>query len=256
MSSALHRPLDRCVVVTALGIGQILAWGTSFYFPAVFAETIVAETGWSLGYVVAGTSLGLLVAGLISPQVGRIIDKRGGRPVLLASSLCYAAGLAGIGAAPALVAATLGLAALASLALVLSVSTSRRRRDLALLKAMGFTKRDVSTAVAWQATVTIGVGLLVGMWQGYWVAYIGIPAFIVTLAGMLLFRGLDLMILDAQSIPVPEAFQKIAVLHPLAPNGSEPPFLVAQTIVLLTFLWLGFGAVRKFHPEAMAPARR
>ena len=102
MSSALQRPLDRRVVITALGIGQILAWGTSFYFPAVFAEPIVAETGWSLGYVVAGTSLGLLVAGLISPQVGRIIDKRGGRPVLLASSLCYAAGLAGIGAAPAL----------------------------------------------------------------------------------------------------------------------------------------------------------
>ena len=68
-----------------------------------------------------------------------------------------------IGAAPALVAATLAVAALASLALVLSVSTSRRRRDLALLKALGFTKRDVSTAVAWQATVTIGVGLLVGI---------------------------------------------------------------------------------------------
>src|SRR5262249_38061744 len=102
LSSALQRPLDRRVVITALGLGQILAWGTSFYFPAVFAEPIVAETGWSLGYVVAGTSLGLLVPGLISPQVGRIIDKRGGRPVLLASSLCYAAGLAGIGASPAL----------------------------------------------------------------------------------------------------------------------------------------------------------
>jgi MFS family permease len=90
------------MVITALGLGQILAWGTSFYFPAVFAEPIVAETGWSLGYVVAGTSLGLLVSGLISPQVGRIIDRRGGRPVLLGSSLFYAAGLAGIGAAPAL----------------------------------------------------------------------------------------------------------------------------------------------------------
>jgi hypothetical protein len=55
---------------------------------------------------------------------------------------------------------------------------------------------------------------------------------------------------------VVQAFQKIAFLHPLAPNGSEPQFLVAQTIVLLTFLWLGFGAVRKFHPEALAPARR
>jgi hypothetical protein len=47
------------------------------------------------------------------------------------------------------------------------------------------------------------------------------------------------------------AFQKIAFLHPLAPTGSEPPFLVAQTIVFLIFLWLGFGAVRKFHPEAI-----
>jgi hypothetical protein len=96
------RPLDRRVVITALGVAQILAWGTSFYFPAVFAGPIVAETGWSLGWVVGGTSLGLLVAGLISPQVGRIIDLHGGRPVLLTSSLFYAAGLIGIGLAPVL----------------------------------------------------------------------------------------------------------------------------------------------------------
>ena len=103
MSLALQvRPLDRRIVITALGVVQILAWGTSFYFPAVFAEPIQRETGWSLGWIVGGTSIGLLVAGLISPQVGRIIDRRGGRPVLLASSLFYAAGLIGIGLAPAL----------------------------------------------------------------------------------------------------------------------------------------------------------
>jgi len=101
-SQADGLPLDRRVVITALGTAQILAWGTSFYFPAVFAEPIVRDTGWSLGFVVGGTSLGLLVAGLISPQVGRLIDRHGGRPVLLASSLCYAAGLAGIALAPSL----------------------------------------------------------------------------------------------------------------------------------------------------------
>src|SRR5438105_9384266 len=100
--AAEARPLDRRVVITALGIAQIFAWGTSFYFPAVFAGPIVAETGWSLGVVVGGTSIGLLVAGLASPQVGRLIDRHGGRPVLLASSLLYAAGLAGIGLAPSL----------------------------------------------------------------------------------------------------------------------------------------------------------
>ena len=93
---------DRRIVITALGIAQVLAWGTSFYFPAVFAAPIVAETGWSLGFVVGGTSIGLLVAGLASPQVGRLIDRHGGRPVLLASSLFYALGLSGIGFAPTL----------------------------------------------------------------------------------------------------------------------------------------------------------
>ncbi|MGD9769860.1 MAG: MFS transporter, partial [Pseudolabrys sp.] len=93
---------SRPVVITALGIAQILSWGSSFYFPAVLAEPIVADTGWPLVWVVGGVSIGLLTAGLIAPQVGRIIDRRGGRPVLAASSLLYAAGLAGIGLAPSL----------------------------------------------------------------------------------------------------------------------------------------------------------
>src|ERR1700730_7662223 len=98
---ALREP-DRRIVIAALGAAQILAWGTAFYFPAVFAGPIVADTGWSLGTVVSGTSIGLLAAGLVSPQVGRLIDRHGGRPVLAASSLLYAIGLAGIGLAPAL----------------------------------------------------------------------------------------------------------------------------------------------------------
>jgi putative multiple sugar transport system permease protein len=44
------------------------------------------------------------------------------------------------------------------------------------------------------------VGLLVGAWQGFWVAYVGIPGFIVTLAGMLLFRGLTYVVLDNISL--------------------------------------------------------
>ena len=100
VAEAPHR--DRRVVITALGAAQILGWGTSFYFPAVFSEPIVKATGWSLGWVVAGTTIGLLIAGLISPQVGQLIGRHGGRPVLLVSSLCFAAGLAGVGLAPAL----------------------------------------------------------------------------------------------------------------------------------------------------------
>jgi predicted MFS family arabinose efflux permease len=91
---------SRPVTITALGIAQILCWGTSFYFPAVLAPPIVADTGWALAWVVSGTSIGLLVAGLIAPKVGTIIDRRGGRPVLAVSSLLFAAGLCCIGLAP------------------------------------------------------------------------------------------------------------------------------------------------------------
>jgi putative multiple sugar transport system permease protein len=55
------------------------------------------------------------------------------------------------------------------------------------------------------------VGLLVGAWQGFWVAYVGIPAFIVTLAGMLLFRGLTYEVLDNISLsPFPDSYKQIA----------------------------------------------
>jgi putative multiple sugar transport system permease protein len=57
----------------------------------------------------------------------------------------------------------------------------------------------------------LAVGLAVGAWQGFWVAYVGIPAFIVTLAGMLLFRGLTLQVLDNISLsPFPAEYGKVA----------------------------------------------
>jgi MFS family permease len=82
------------VVIATLGITQILAWGSSFYLPAVLASPTAADTGWSLGWVVGGLSLGLLAARLVTPKVGRTIDAKGGRPVLTASSILLGSGLA------------------------------------------------------------------------------------------------------------------------------------------------------------------
>lgn len=57
----------------------------------------------------------------------------------------------------------------------------------------------------------LAVGVAVGAWHGFWVAYAGIPAFIVTLAGMLLFRGLTLRVLDNISLsPFPADYQQVA----------------------------------------------
>ena len=79
-----------------LGITQIIAWGTIFYSPVLTVPLIVRETGWSLSFGMGGFSLGLLVAGLVSPFIGRSIDRYGGHVVMSAGALVAAAGLAGL----------------------------------------------------------------------------------------------------------------------------------------------------------------
>lgn len=57
----------------------------------------------------------------------------------------------------------------------------------------------------------LGIGILIGMWQGFWIAYINIPPFICTLAGMLLWKGLALLALSSQTISnLPDAFLRVS----------------------------------------------
>ena len=92
----------RWPVISALGIVQIFAWGSSYYLLAVFAGPIAADTGWPLSWIVGGLSLGLFVAGLASPRLGEAIRHHGGRPVLALSSILLAAGLLILATAPVL----------------------------------------------------------------------------------------------------------------------------------------------------------
>ena len=67
--------------------------------------------------------------------------------------------------------------------------------------------------------LTLALGGLIGVWQGFWIAYLGVPSFIVTLAGMLLFRGLTLWMLGGQPVgPFDESFRSIA-------SGFLPEFI-------------------------------
>jgi MFS family permease len=91
------------MVLTVLGLTQIMAWGSSYYLPAVIAGAVSADTGWPLPWIVGGLSLGLLVAGLISPQVGSMIDRGGGRLVLAISAGCLGAGQIVLAVSPNLV---------------------------------------------------------------------------------------------------------------------------------------------------------
>jgi len=68
-----------------------------------------------------------------------------------------------MGAMPEVLAGGLAAGAVAALGLTLTASIRRRRRDFALLKTIGFTRSQLAAAVAWQATVTAGAGLVIGV---------------------------------------------------------------------------------------------
>ena len=85
--------MKRNIVVAALGTTQNLAWGSSYYLPAILAEPIAQGLGLSRAIVFGVFSGSLLLSALLGPAVGRAIDNRGGRGVLVLSNLVLAAGL-------------------------------------------------------------------------------------------------------------------------------------------------------------------
>jgi ABC-type xylose transport system permease subunit len=96
----------------------------------------------------------------------------------------------------------------------------------------------VNHNMPWPLAVVLSLvfGAVIGAWQGFWIAYIGIPSFIVTLAGMLVFRGGTQILLQGQSIaPFPTGFQKIS-------NGFLPEVGPETHYHNLTLL-LGLAAV-------------
>ncbi len=90
----------------------------------------------------------------------------------------------------------------------------------------------VKMHVNWALTIVscLIIGGVIGAWQGYWVAYVKIPSFIVTLAGMLIFRGLTLVMVRGESIgPFPPAFQKLS-------SGFIPDFFQVEGFHVTTIL--------------------
>ncbi|RXZ01656.1 multiple monosaccharide ABC transporter permease [Fictibacillus sp. S7] len=81
--------------------------------------------------------------------------------------------------------------------------------------------------------ISLILGAAIGAWQGFWVAYVKIPAFIVTLAGMLIFRGLTMVALEGKSIaPYPDAFQSMSA-------GFIPDWLGGGSLHVTTMV-IGF----------------
>jgi len=92
-------PLGRSGTVAALGTAQTLAWASTYYLPAMLATPMARDLGVSTPTVFAAFSAALIVSALLGPRAGSAIDRWGGRPVLMTTSVVFALGLAGLGLA-------------------------------------------------------------------------------------------------------------------------------------------------------------
>src|SRR3954467_1771971 len=164
--------------VLVLGVTQILAWGAIFYPPVLSLPLIAAELGWSTTFVMGGFSLALLMAGMISPLMGRLIDRHGGHRIMPVGSLLAALGLIALAHVEHRISylaiwLLLGIAISASLYDPAFASLGRifgaaaRRPITALTLAGGFastvswpTTHVLLEAVGWRGTSLVYAGLL------------------------------------------------------------------------------------------------
>jgi MFS family permease len=97
----------RAIVVAGIGTTQTLAWASSYYLPAILGAPIAAALGLPASVFFGIFSASLLLGSAISPWVGRLIDRHGGRTVLITSNAVLAFGLAALGLAQGVVSLTI-----------------------------------------------------------------------------------------------------------------------------------------------------
>jgi len=106
--------------------------------------------------------------------------------------------------------------------------------------AIMMTKWDLPWFLA--VVLCLAIGALIGAWHGFWVAYVGIPAFIVTLASMLMFRGLTLTVLNGETVGgLPTQFEAMGngFLPEIGPDTGLHNLTMLLGVVLSAFvLWV------------------
>jgi MFS family permease len=130
----------RGVVVSTLGITQTLAWGSTYYLPAVFADPISAALNVPRVWFFGIFSASLLLSGLLGPLAGRMIDRHGGRDVLAATNLAFAGGLLALAFAS-------GVAGLALAWTILGIGMGFGLYEASFATVAGLYGRDARNAI-------------------------------------------------------------------------------------------------------------
>jgi MFS family permease len=222
----------RSVVVSTLGITQTLAWGSTYYLTAVFADPISDTLGLPRTWFFGIFSAALLLSGLLGPLAGQMIDRYGGRDVLVATNLTFAAGLA-------LMAYAANAAGLAVAWAVLGIGMGFGLYEAAFATVAGLYGREARNAIT-------GITLFAGF-----ASTVGWPtsAFFIDVLGWrgacLAWAALHLLVgLPMNRLLVPRT-------HPVTPENAPEqtaPSVVPWTMIVLACV---FGATW-FVSTAMA----
>lgn len=147
-------------VVLALGTAQTLAWASSYYLPAMLAAPMARDLGVRTPTVFAVFSMALILSALVGPAAGRLIDRHGGRPLLIATNLLFAAGLALLGSAQ-------GLATLIAAWVLLGLAMGAGLYEAAfaaLVRLYGHQSRNAITGITLLAGFASTVGWPLSAW--------------------------------------------------------------------------------------------
>ena len=226
--------------VLVLGVTQIICWGTLFYPPVLTVPLMAAERGWSATFAMGGFSLALLTGGIVSPAVGRMIDRYGGHRVMPVGSLIAALGLVALAHAEhpaaylaawtligAAIAASLYDPAFATLGRIFGAAA--RSPITVLTLAGGF-----ASTVSWPVTFLLiqGVG-----WRGTYLIYAAVLALVAAP-------------LHAFALPRSRAELSVPTTAPARPPAAAPPLpphgwafmMVATAFAAYAFVPSGLSA--------------
>ena len=222
-------------VALLLGVAQTLAWGSTYYLPAVLAPVVVQDLGADPTLVYGAFSLAMLISGLAAPGVGKLIERLGGRPVLVVSSGVLSAGLVLLTVVPGIwgwclgwvvlgFGMALGLYEAAFATLGMLYGRDARRPITIVTLCAGF-------ASTWGWPTSAALVPMLG-WRGTCLAYVAVNLLLVLPLYLLLPRGHG-------TAPAGKA-----AAAPVAPvGGAQRAFLLLAVFFTLRSLISGVIAV-------------
>lgn len=226
-------------MVIALGVAQTLAWGSTYYLPAILANAMAAELGITTAWIFTAFSVGLLLSAFLGPAAGRLIDVHGGRRVLPVSNLVFAAGLALLGLSS-------GMISLFAAWLVIGIGMSAGLYEAAFSTLAGIYGRDARRSIT-------GITLIAGFastvcWplSAYMDVTIGWRATCFVWAAAHLLIGLPINLLLP---PGSHAEKKPAVAEEEAPHGRL--LVMAGLSFVFAAAWFGSTAMAAHLPRVL-----